>query len=82
MPISMKEQQIIIFFHNELNAEMFEGNDISVFGTMVTVLGTSSKQRSIEVFFMNQLGVIGLEMEGSYYQKAIQSASKIRKVFP
>jgi hypothetical protein len=30
---------------------------------------------------MNQLGVIGLEMEGSYYQKAIQSASKIRKVF-
>jgi hypothetical protein len=25
----MKEQQII-FFHNELNAEMFEGNDISV----------------------------------------------------
>jgi hypothetical protein len=58
---------------------MFEGNDISVFGTMVTVLGTSSKQRSIEVFFMNQLGVIGLEMEGSYYQKAIQSASKIKK---
>ena len=24
-------------------------------------------------------GVIGLEMEGAYYQKAIQSASKIRK---
>jgi hypothetical protein len=39
MPISMKEQQII-FFHNELNAEMFEGNDISVFAGP-TVLGTS-----------------------------------------
>jgi hypothetical protein len=45
MPISMKEQQII-FFHNELNAEMFEGNDISVFaGPMVTVLGTSLQNR-------------------------------------
>jgi hypothetical protein len=77
----MKEQQII--FHNELNAEMFEGNDISVFaGPMVTVLGTSLQNRDLLKFFMNQLGVIGLEMEGSYYQKAIQSASKIRKVFP
>jgi hypothetical protein len=61
---------------------MFEGNDISVFaGPMVTVLGTS-QNRDLLKFFMNQLGVIGLEMEGSYYQKAIQSASKIRKVFP
>jgi hypothetical protein len=61
---------------------MFEGNDISVFcGTYgYRSWNISSKQRSIEVF-MNQ-GVIGLEMEGSYYQKAIQSASKIRKVFP
>jgi hypothetical protein len=42
MPISMKEQQIIIF-HNELNAEMFEGNDILFCGTMVTVLGTLKK---------------------------------------
>jgi hypothetical protein len=28
----MKETSKILFFHNELNAEMFEGNDISVFG--------------------------------------------------
>jgi hypothetical protein len=48
---------------------------------MVTVLGTSLQNRDLLKFFMNQLGVIGL-MEGSYYQKAIQSASKIRKVFP
>jgi len=26
-----KEQQIINFFHNELTAEMFKGNDIAVF---------------------------------------------------
>jgi hypothetical protein len=61
---------------------MFEGNDISVLRDLwLPFWNISSKQRSIEVFFMNQLGVIGLEMEGSYYQKAIQSASKIRKVF-
>jgi hypothetical protein len=70
MPISMKEQQIIIF-HNELNAEMFEGNDISVFcGTYgYRSWNISSKQRSIEVFLWINLGGIGLEMEGSYYQK-------------
>jgi hypothetical protein len=45
------------FFHNELNAEMFEGNDISVFaGPMVTVLGTSLQNRDLLKFFMNQLG--------------------------
>jgi hypothetical protein len=36
MPISMKEQQIL-FFHNELNAEMFEGNDI-LFATRLPFL--------------------------------------------
>jgi hypothetical protein len=42
----------IIIFHNELNAEMFEGNDISVFcGTYgYRSWNISSKQRSIEVF--------------------------------
>jgi hypothetical protein len=47
---------------------------------MVTVLGTSLQNRDLLKFFMNQLGGIGLEMEGSYYQKAIQSASKIKSV--
>ncbi|PKH66759.1 hypothetical protein CXF59_12640 [Flavobacterium sp. ALD4] len=72
------------FFHNELTAEMFEGNDIAVFaGPMVTVLGTSLQNRDLLKFFHESTwGVIGLEMEGSYYQKAIQSASKIRKSVP
>jgi hypothetical protein len=72
------------FFENELTAEMFEGNDIAVFaGPMVTVLGTSLQNRELLKFFHESTwGIIGLEMEGSYYQKAIQSASKIRKSVP
>jgi hypothetical protein len=68
-------------FHNELTAEMFLGNDIPVIaGTMVTVFGTSLQNRDLLKFFHESTwGAIGLEMEGSYYQKAIQSASKIRK---
>ena len=68
-------------FVNELTAEMFEGNDIAVFaGPMVTVLGTSLQNKDLLKFFHDSTwGVIGLEMEGAYYQKAIQSASKIRK---
>ena len=68
-------------FENELSAEMFEGNDIAVFaGPMVTVLGTSLQNKDLLKFFHDSTwGVIGLEMEGAYYQKAIQSASKIRK---
>ena len=69
------------FFENELTAEMLEGNDIEVFaGPMVTVLGTSLQNKDLLKFFHESTwGVIGLEMEGAYYQKAIQSASKIRK---
>ena len=72
------------FFHNELTADMFKNNDIAVFaGPMVTVLGTSLQNRDLLKFFHESTwGVIGLEMEGSYYQKAIQSASKIRKSIP
>jgi hypothetical protein len=69
------------FFKNELTASMFEGNDIPVFaGPMVTVLGTSLQNKDLLKFFHESTwGAIGLEMEGAYYQKAIQSASKIRK---
>jgi len=69
------------FFHNELTAEMLEGNGIAVFaGPMITVLGTSLQNKDLLKFFHDSTwGVIGLEMEGAYYQKAIQSASKIRK---
>jgi len=68
-------------FENELTASMFEGNGIPVFaGPMVTVLGTSLQNKDLLKFFHESTwGAIGLEMEGSYYQKAIQSASKIRK---
>lgn len=67
-------------FDNELTVEMFEGNDIPVFGgTMVTVLGTSLQNKDLLKFFHDSTWkVIGLEMEGAHYQKAIQSASKIR----
>jgi hypothetical protein len=72
------------FFENELTAKMFEGNDIAVYaGPMVTVLGTSLQNRDLLKFFHESTWrAIGLEMEGAYYQKAIQSASRIRKSVP
>jgi hypothetical protein len=71
-------------FENELTPEMFEGNGIPVYsGPMVTVLGTSLQNKDLLRFFHESTWeVIGLEMEGAYYQKAIQSASKIRKSIP
>jgi hypothetical protein len=68
-------------FENELCAKDFQGHGLEVFeGTMVTVLGTSLQNRDIlEFFHKSTWNVIGLEMEGVHYQKAIQSASKIRK---
>lgn len=68
-------------FKNELCAKDFEGNGLKVLeGTMVTVLGTSLQNKDILRFFHESTwNVIGLEMEGVHYQKAIQSASKIRK---
>ncbi len=68
-------------FKNELCAKDFEDNGLLVMeGTMVTVLGTSLQNKDILRFFYESTwNVIGLEMEGVHYQKAIQSASKIRK---
>jgi len=68
-------------FENELTKEMFDGNGIPVFaGPMVTVLGTSLQNKDLLKFFHESTWqAIGLEMEGAYYQKAIQSAAKIRK---
>ena len=68
-------------FRNELCAEDFEGFGLEVFeGTMVTVLGTSLQNKDILKFFKQSTwNVVGLEMEGVHYQKAVQSASKIRK---
>ena len=67
-------------FKNELCEADFEGQGLKVLeGTMVTVLGTSLQNKDILKFFHESTwNVIGLEMEGVHYQKAIQSASKIR----
>ena len=46
---------------------------------MITVLGTSLQNKDILKFFNHSSwNAIGLEMEGAHYQKAIQSAAKIR----
>ena len=68
-------------FHNELTKSDLDGNDVAVYeGAMITVLGTSLQNKDILKFFFNSTwSVIGLEMEGAHYQKAIQAASKIRK---
>ena len=67
-------------FKNELSKEDLEGFGVTSFdGTMVTVLGTSLQNKDLLRFFHDSTwNVIGLEMEGAHYQKAIQSASKIR----
>ena len=68
-------------FKNELSVEDFDNEDLKVFdGTMVTVLGTSLQNKELLKFFHDSTwNVIGLEMEGVHYQKAIQAASKIRR---
>lgn len=68
-------------FKNELSKSDFENNGLKVFeGSMITVLGTSLQNKDILKYFLNSTwNAIGLEMEGVHYQKAIQSASKIRK---
>ena len=67
-------------FKNELTLKDFDTNDVKVFeGTMVTVLGTSLQNKGLLTFFHDSTwNVIWLEMEGAHYQKAIQSASKVR----
>lgn len=67
-------------FENQLSKKDLEGFGLKVFdGAMISVLGTSLQNKDILEFFHNSTwNVIGLEMEGAHYQKAIQSASKIR----
>lgn len=67
-------------FKNELSKEDLEGFGVAVFGgAMVSVLGTSLQNKDLLKFFHDSTwNVIGLEMEGAHYQKAIQAASKIR----
>jgi len=67
-------------FQNELTKKDLVGFGSEVFeGAMVTVLGTSLQNKDVLRFFHDSTwNVIGLEMEGAHYQKAIQAASKIR----
>lgn len=67
-------------FKNELSKKDFDGKGIHICdGSMVTVLGTSLQNKDILKFFHESTwNVIGLEMEGAHYQKAIQAASKLR----
>lgn len=67
-------------FKNELSKTDLLDCGVAVYeGTMVTVLGTSLQNKEILKFFKNSTwNVIGLEMEGAHYQKAIQAASRVR----
>lgn len=68
-------------FDNQLTKADFEGCGLQVFeGTMITVLGTSLQNHDILAHFLETTwNAVGLEMEGAHYQKAIQSASRIRR---
>ncbi len=72
-------------FENQLKTSDFaDCKGLQAFdGSMVTVLGTSLQNKDLLSFFHNSTwDVIGLEMEGAHYQKAIQAATKIRKSIP
>jgi hypothetical protein len=68
-------------FSNKLSAASFQKLGFNtVEGTMITVLGTSLQNKEMLSYFKkSSWGVVGLEMEGAHYQKAIQAAAKIRK---
>lgn len=68
-------------FENELKKEELEGQGVDIYeGSMITVLGTSLQNKELLKFFHDSTWhVIGLEMEGAHYQKAIQAASKVRR---
>ncbi|MGB6268417.1 MAG: hypothetical protein WBF67_05345 [Olleya sp.] len=67
-------------FNNQLCKSDLDGQGVAIYeGSMITVLGTSLQNKDILKFFFNSTwNVIGLEMEGAHYQKAIQAASKVR----
>ena len=67
-------------FENQLTKADLASEGLSVCeGAMITVLGTSLQNKDILRFFYESTwNVIGLEMEGAHYQKAIQAASRIR----
>ena len=71
-------------FYNELRPAQFKDLGLGIFeGPMITVLGTSLQNRDVLNHFLSSTWrAVGIEMEGAHYQKAIQSASRIRKSVP
>ena len=67
-------------FKNELSKKDMVDCGVDVYeGSMITVLGTSLQNKEILKFFKKSTwNVIGLEMEGAHYQKAIQAAARVR----
>lgn len=67
-------------FENGLSKDDFKHDKLNVYeGAMISVLGTSLQNRDLLRYFNRSTwGVIGLEMEGAHYQKAIQAHTKIR----
>ncbi len=66
--------------NNDFKVSDFTGNGLRVYaGAMISVLGTSLQNKDVLKHFLeSSWKAVGLEMEGAHYQKAIQSASKIR----
>lgn len=68
-------------FYNSISTKDFKDVcNIKIYeGPMITVLGTSLQNKNVLKYFKESTWkVIGLEMEGAHYQKAIQAASYIR----
>lgn len=66
---------------NDFSCNDFSESGIPCYeGTMVTVMGTSLQNRDVLHHFLTSTwNAIGLEMEGAHYQKAVQSAARIRR---
>ncbi len=60
--------------HNDLSAEDFDGRIKTFSGPMLTVLGTSLQNKDVLRRIQRGWKVIGLEMEGGHYQRAINGA--------
>jgi hypothetical protein len=68
-------------FKNQLTKKNLQTDGLNIVtGSMVTVLGTSLQNKDLlDYFYTSTWRVIGLEMEGAHYQKAIQAAARVRK---
>jgi len=61
-------------FRNDLLKQDFDKSVKVYVGPLITVLGTSLQNRDMLQRFLSEWNTIGLEMEGGYYQRAINVA--------